>query len=81
MLQQLNVERHALYIFDYGAPVGFRLFARLPERVTAIISQNGNAYLEGMGDFWADVRACWSSHAPAEREGIRCRKSPPAFNR
>jgi pimeloyl-ACP methyl ester carboxylesterase len=71
LLQQLNVERYALYVFDYGAPVGFRLFARHPERITAIVTQNGNAYLEGMGDFWTDVRAYWNSHAPAEREGIR----------
>lgn len=71
LLEQLKIERYALYVFDYGAPVGFRLFAKHPERISAIVSQNGNAYLEGMGDFWSDVRAYWSTHAPAEREALR----------
>ncbi|MBN9420631.1 MAG: alpha/beta hydrolase [Candidatus Eremiobacteraeota bacterium] len=71
LLEHLGIQRYALYVFDYGAPVGFRLFAKHPERITAIVTQNGNAYVEGMGDFWTDVRAYWKTNAPAEREGIR----------
>lgn len=71
LLQQLKIDRYALYVFDYGATVGFRLFAQHPERITAIVTQNGNAYLEGMTDFWNDIRAYWNTHAPAEREAIR----------
>ena len=47
---KLNLKRYALYVFDYGAPTGFRLAMAHPERVTAIVSQNGNAYEEGLGD-------------------------------
>lgn len=50
--QALCIDRYALYVFDYGAPVGFRLAAAHPERVTALISQNGNAYLDGFSDEW-----------------------------
>lgn len=71
LLQHLKIERYALYVFDYGAPVGFRLFAKHPERITAIVTQNGNAYLEGMSDFWNDVRTYWNSNAPADREALR----------
>src|ERR1700754_3908555 len=53
----VGLKRYAMYIFDYGAPVGLRLALEYPDRVTAIISQNGNAYLDGMGDeHWAQVR-------------------------
>jgi pimeloyl-ACP methyl ester carboxylesterase len=52
----LGLESFALYVFDYGAPVGFRIAARHPERITAIISQNGNAYEEGLSDGWNPIR-------------------------
>lgn len=71
LLQQLQIQRYAIYVFDYGAPVGFRLFAQHPERISAIVTQNGNPYLEGMGDFWTDVKAYWKTHAPAEKEALR----------
>ncbi|MEO8006853.1 MAG: alpha/beta hydrolase, partial [Betaproteobacteria bacterium] len=62
---------YALYVMDYGAPVGFRLATANPDRVTAIIVQNGNAYNEGIEAFWDPIKAYWETGAPAEREGIR----------
>jgi pimeloyl-ACP methyl ester carboxylesterase len=67
----LGLKRYALYVFDYGAPTGFRLAAAHPERVTAIISQNGNAYVGGLGEAWAPLKAYWADGAPAHREGLR----------
>src|SRR5215470_9736429 len=54
--EALKIDRYAIYVFDYGAPTGFRLAMAAPERVSAIISQNGNAYEEGLGDAWAPIR-------------------------
>src|ERR1043166_8374928 len=51
--------RYALYVFDYGAPTGFRLAVKHPERITAIISQNGNAYEEGLSEGWNPIRSYW----------------------
>ena len=65
------MERYALYVFDYGAPTGFRLAMAHPQRVTAIVSQNGNAYQEGLGDAWAPIRRYWSDPSFANRESIR----------
>ena len=67
----LKLERYALYVFDYGAPVGFRLAMERPERVTGIVSQNGNAYEEGLGPAWAAVRRYWSEPTSENREAIR----------
>jgi pimeloyl-ACP methyl ester carboxylesterase len=67
----LQLKRYALYVFDYGAPTGFRLAMAHPERVAAIVSQNGNAYEEGLGDAWAPIRRYWSEPTPANREGVR----------
>lgn len=69
--EALGLDRYALYVFDYGAPVGFRLAMAHPERVTAIVSQNGNAYAEGLSDAWAPWRAYWASPTPANREACR----------
>ena len=55
----VGLDRFAVYVFDYGAPIGFRLAMRHPERITAIISQNGNAYEEGLSDGWTPIRAYW----------------------
>ncbi|MEK6686615.1 MAG: alpha/beta hydrolase [Pseudomonadota bacterium] len=71
LLTQLDVRRYAIYVFDYGAPVGFRLFQRHPERISAIISQNGNAYDEGIAGFWDPIKAYWNTHGETEREAIR----------
>src|SRR6201996_1188728 len=67
----LGLNRYALYVFDYGAPTGFRLAMGHPERVTAIISQNGNAYEEGLGDAWGPIRTYWSAPTTENREVIR----------
>ncbi len=67
----LQLKRYALYVFDYGAPTGFRLAMAHPERVTAIVSQNGNAYEEGLGDAWAPIRRYWSEPTAANREVVR----------
>ncbi|WP_297836580.1 alpha/beta fold hydrolase [Pseudomonas sp.] len=70
-VEVLGLSRYALYVFDYGAPVGLRLAVAHPERVTALISQNGNAYLEGLGDAWEPIRNYWQTPSPANREIIR----------
>jgi pimeloyl-ACP methyl ester carboxylesterase len=67
----LQLTRYALYVFDYGAPVGFRLAMERPERVAGIVSQNGNAYEEGLGPAWTAVRRYWSEPSPENREAIR----------
>src|SRR6266404_8680604 len=67
----LQLKRYALYVFDYGAPVGLRLAMARPERVTAIISQNGNAYEEGLGDAWGPIRKYWSEPSAENREVLR----------
>jgi pimeloyl-ACP methyl ester carboxylesterase len=67
----LQLNRYALYVFDYGAPVGFRLAMARPERVTAIVSQNGNAYEEGLGDAWDPIRKYWAAPTTENREVIR----------
>jgi pimeloyl-ACP methyl ester carboxylesterase len=72
----LGLGRFALYVFDYGAPVGFRIAARHPERVTAIISQNGNAYEEGLSDGWNPVQAYWKDPSTANRDAIRTLLEP-----
>ena len=72
----LGLDRYALYVFDYGAPTGFRLAMARPERVTAIVSQNGNAYEEGLGDAWAAIRRYWSEPSSENREAVRQALSP-----
>lgn len=67
----LGLKRYALYIFDYGAPVGLRLAARHPQRVTALISQNGNAYVEGFSDEWGPWQAYWRDPSAQNREACR----------
>jgi len=67
----LQLKRYALYVFDYGAPTGFRLAMNRPDRVTAIVSQNGNAYEEGLGDAWAPIRRYWSQPTSENRDAIR----------
>ena len=71
LLTQLGVSHYALYVMDYGAPVGLRLALKKPDRVTALIVQNGNAYEEGMGDFWASTRALWEDDSEANRQAMR----------
>lgn len=66
-----GLERYALYVFDYGAPVGWRLAVNHPEKITAIVSQNGNAYEEGLSEGWADMRRAWAEPTAANREALR----------
>jgi pimeloyl-ACP methyl ester carboxylesterase len=66
-----GLDRYAMYIFDYGSPVGFRLAVKHPERVAGIISQNGNAYEEGLSDSWNPIRAYWRQPTPANRDALR----------
>ncbi len=66
----LGLKRYAMYVFDYGAPTGFRLAVAHPERVSAIISQNGNAYEEGLGDAWGPIRTYWAMPTAENREVI-----------
>lgn len=77
----LSLKRYALYVFDYGAPIGFRLAMARPERITAIVSQNGNAYEEGLGDAWAPIRRYWSEPTAANREAIRKVLNPEGMRR
>ena len=67
----IGLDRYALYIFDYGAPIGLRLASRRPDRVTALISQNGNAYEEGLGDAWGPIRKYWTSPTTENRDILR----------
>jgi pimeloyl-ACP methyl ester carboxylesterase len=76
LTELLGLDRFALYVFDYGAPVGFRIATRHPERITAIISQNGNAYEEGLSDGWNPVQAYWREPSKANREAIRVLVEP-----
>jgi len=72
----VGLGRFAIYVFDYGAPTGFRLATWHPERVTAIISQNGNAYAEGLSDGWQPIRAYWEDPSQANRDALRAFLAP-----
>jgi len=72
----IGFDRFAVYVFDYGAPTGFRIAVRHPERITAIISQNGNAYEEGLSDGWNPIRAYWREPSQANREALRAFLTP-----
>jgi pimeloyl-ACP methyl ester carboxylesterase len=72
----VGLKRFAIYVFDYGAPTGFRLAMRHPERVTAIISQNGNAYEEGLSEGWNPIRAYWQDASAANRDALRALLQP-----
>jgi pimeloyl-ACP methyl ester carboxylesterase len=72
----IGLVRFSIYVFDYGAPTGFRLAVRHPERITAIISQNGNAYEEGLSDGWNPIRAYWTEASEANRKALRAFLSP-----
>jgi pimeloyl-ACP methyl ester carboxylesterase len=71
-----GLKRFAIYVFDYGAPVGFRIATKHPDRITAIISQNGNAYEEGLSEGWNPIRAYWNDPSQANREALRAFLAP-----
>lgn len=74
----IGFDRFAVYVFDYGAPTGFRLASHHPERIKAIISQNGNAYDEGLSDGWTPIRAYWQDRSLANRNALRVFLTPEA---
>jgi pimeloyl-ACP methyl ester carboxylesterase len=69
--ETIGFDRYAVYVFDYGAPTGFRLALKHPERITAIVSQNGNAYEEGLSEGWNPIRAYWQAPTQANRDALR----------
>ena len=74
--ETVGFDRYAVYVFDYGAPTGFRLAVKHPERITAIISQNGNAYEEGLSEGWNPIQAYWRDATPANRDALRAFLAP-----
>jgi pimeloyl-ACP methyl ester carboxylesterase len=76
--QAIGLDRYAIYVFDYGAPVGLRLALAHPERITAIISQNGNAYEEGLSQGWNPIQKYWKEPTPANRAALRDFLTPEA---
>jgi pimeloyl-ACP methyl ester carboxylesterase len=73
---KVGLKRFAIYIFDYGAPVGLRIALKHPERITAIVSQNGNAYEEGLSEGWNPIRTYWREPTQANRDALRSFLSP-----
>ena len=72
----LGLSHYALYVFDYGAPIGFRLAVHHPERITALISQNGNAYVDGLSEGWNPIQAYWKDPSPENRATLRAFLKP-----
>ena len=70
LVEQLGAKRYAMYVMDYGAPVGYRLALKHPERVSALIVQNGNAYEEGLKAFWDPIKAYWADGSQAHRDAL-----------
>jgi pimeloyl-ACP methyl ester carboxylesterase len=69
--EAIGLTRYALYVMDYGAPIGYRIAARNPTRITALVIQNGNAYEEGLRDFWIPIKRYWADNSAANRDAIR----------
>lgn len=70
LVDQLELSKYSLYVMDYGAPVGYRLALRQPDRIQALIVQNGNAYEEGLREFWDPIRKYWNDPTPENRAGL-----------
>lgn len=71
LLDRKDVGNYSVYLMDYGAPVGYRMFAQDPERVTGFVIQNGNAYAEGLGDFWDPIKAYWADPSTENADALR----------
>jgi pimeloyl-ACP methyl ester carboxylesterase len=71
-----DMDRYAIYVFDYGAPVGWRLAVKNPQKITAVVSQNGNAYEVGLSEGWADMRTAWDNPTAENREALRRFNTP-----
>src|SRR5215472_4785668 len=78
-VQAMQLEKFALYVFDYGAPTGFRIATAHPEKITAIVTQNGNAYEEGLGDAWSPIQRYWRDPSAENRNALRAAFSPEAI--
>lgn len=76
--EAVGFDRFIVYVFDYGAPTGFRLALRHPGRIAGIVSQNGNAYVEGLSEGWNPIRAYWRDPSPANRDALRAMLTPEA---
>jgi pimeloyl-ACP methyl ester carboxylesterase len=74
--EAIGLKKFSIYIFDYGSPVGLRMALKHPERIQAIISQNGNAYVEGLSDGWNPIRAYWKEPTQANRDALRSMLAP-----
>lgn len=70
-IEAVGLTRYSLYLMDYGAPIGFRIAAKYPERVEALIVQNGNAYEEGLREFWEPLKAYWKDRTPENADQLR----------
>lgn len=70
LLQQVGAQKYSMYVMDYGAPIGYRLAVKHPERVEGLIVQNGNAYTEGLKEFWDPIKAYWADRTPARRQAL-----------
>ena len=70
-IKAINLKRYSLYVMDYGAPIGFRIAAKFPNRVEALIVQNGNAYEEGLREFWEPLKAYWQDPSPENADKLR----------
>ena len=70
-LEELKIDRYSIYLMDYGAPIGFRIAANNPEKVDALIIQNGNAYDEGLADFWDPIKKFWNDKTPENAEPLK----------
>ena len=80
-IDAIGLKRYSLYLMDYGAPIGYRLATQHPERVEALIVQNGNAYEEGLGDFWKPMRAYWQDKTLENADRVRQTMTPDAIKR
>jgi pimeloyl-ACP methyl ester carboxylesterase len=78
-VQAMQLEKFALYVFDYGAPTGFRIAMAHPEKISAIVTQNGNAYEEGLGDAWSPIQKYWRDPSAENRNALRAAFSPEAI--
>ena len=74
--EAIGLKKFSIYIFDYGSPVGLRMALKHPDRIQAIISQNGNAYVEGLSDGWNPIRAYWKDPSQANRDALRSMLTP-----
>ena len=70
LIEKLGLKKYSLYLMDYGAPVGYRLAVQYPERVESLIVQNGNAYDEGLRDFWKPIKAYWADKTPENAKAL-----------